>query len=740
MIVKETVYAQVEKSGNLPTLPEILLKLIDACDSEATPLTEIASIISKDPALSFKVLELVNSAYFGFQRTFTGVDQGVIYLGANSIKNIAVTTSIHQVFNRNRFKAVKHFNFGAFWYHSLLSATLAKRLASKTGFSSVDEAYLSGLLLDIGRLVLLSTFPKEHELILLETKHKQNELWAETQLIGVNHCEAGSWLVNKWKLNSLMADAIKYHHEPLEQVKEAFPLVKIAYVSSLLSENKLGQESINEAANLLLGLDSGDLRIIVEGANEEVLQIAENLAISVKRPASHGEGLHSKKMQPSGDKGALAEDPVEDLATAEDPDYSDRKGQARLTERIKNISLLSGVLESLIQADDTENIIEVFEQSMRILFSVEKVLFFLPEKDGILLKGRTSAANNLLHLSQGLTLPVQRSSSLIAQAYLSHSLTHLKTDGRHENLADEQVLSTLRCSTVLIVPFQADKEPAGVILLGLPDSVTLFPAGDCKLIEMIARQVGQSLLLEKMKARKAEEIEAERMAAVSMAARKFAHEINNPLGIITNYLTTISLKLSKDSAIQQELGIVSEEINRISSLVNQMDNFSKTPFLKFELTDITEVIEDLIQILKPSLLVDGRITLVFEPDPLLPQIETSRDGLKQILINLLKNASEAMEEGGSIEIKTNKILKNVHGSGVPPADGVEIVVEDDGPGLPESITKNLYKPFVTTKKSGHSGLGLSIVQKAVKDLGGSISCESRPAGGTSFSIYLPLKK
>jgi HD-like signal output (HDOD) protein/nitrogen-specific signal transduction histidine kinase len=740
MINKENVYRQIIKSGNLPTLPEILLKLIEACDNDATPLSEIASLISKDPALSFRVLQLVNSAYYGLRSTFTGVEQAVVYLGANSIKSIAITTSIHQVFSRKQLKTVKQFSIGTFWWHSLMCATLAKRIAKKTGYGSLEEAYLSGLLHDIGRLVLVSTFPKEHEWFLLETEDMQNELWAETQLIGITHCEAGSWLVSNWKLNSLMADAIRYHHGPQEQIKEAFPLVRIIYVSSLLRESNQNHERNCQAGDLLLGLNGTDLRDIVDGATEEVLHIAGNLEINVKPPFSVEKSRQVTAPQAEKERESAAGAAPNGTGLFEEQNSEETKSEAALTGRIKSISLLSGFLENLIQAGDSETIITVFEQAMRILFDITKVLFFLPDQDGVLLKGCTSSTSNLQHLSQGLVLSVQRSTSLIVKAFLDSSLIYLIAGNKQDNLADEQVLTAFRCETVLFVPLLADKKPAGIILLGLPDTVKTLSENDSRLIRMIVDQVGLCLFLERMKARKAEELDAERMAAVSMTARKFAHEVNNPLGIITNCLTTMSLKVAKENEIQEELRIVREEIHRISSMVNQMDMFSQTALTKFELTDVNGIIEDIIHIVKTPLFTASGTKITFRPEPMLPQIMTSRDSVKQILLNLLKNASEAMEHGGSVEVRTAIFTKKSYGSDVPRGDGIEIVVEDTGPGLPEPILKSLYQPFVTTKKNGHSGLGLSIVHKTVKDLGGSISCASIPSEGTSFSIYLPLEK
>ena len=717
MTNKENVYAKIRKSGNLPTLPEILLKLLEACDNDNTPISEIASIISKDPVLSLKVLQLVNSAYYGLQKKFKSVEQAVVYLGATSIKNIAITTSIHQVFDRKKFRGVKYFNINRFWYQSLLTATLAQRIAQATEYTSRDEAYLTGLLNDVGRLILVSTYPSEHESILLKTEDVQNVLWAEKQLIGVTHCEVGAWLIGNWNLDSLMGDAIRYHHEPLEQVQESFPLVKIIHLASLLGENNYGSELIAETADRLFGIDSSDVRGIVEGATEEVLQVADDLDIRIAVP-----GTEEFDSQPE----AASEEEI------------DEQSQAALTNRIKSISLLSGFLEGLIQAGDVEDILMAFERAVNILFDIEKVVLFLPDRSEGFLQGQTSPTSSMQHLSQGLTLSVQKSSSVIVESFKDAGVAYLSVAEPPRNMADAQILKAFGCSTLLLMPLAADQQTIGIGLLGLPESMNVLSHSDLKLMRVITQQVGQSLYLERMKVKKAEEIEAERMAAVSMTARKVAHEINNPLGIITNYLATMSLKFSRDDDIQDELGIIGEEINRISSMVNQMDMFSQSAFTRLEKTDVNTVIGDLVHLIRPSLFKPAATTLTFRPDNNLPRIMASRDALKQVIINLLKNAAEAMSDGGDVSIITSRVAQHQHEEGVPPADGIEIIVEDTGPGLPDTVKQNLFKPFVTTKVDGHSGLGLSIVDKTVRELGGTIRCESEPEEGTRFTIYFPV--
>ena len=220
-----------------------------------------------------------------------------------------------------------------------------------------------------------------------------------------------------------------------------------------------------------------------------------------------------------------------------------------------------------------------------------------------------------------------------------------------------------------------------------------------------------------------------------MTARKFAHEVNNPLGIIHNYLTTLKLKVADEDNISKELGIISEEINRISAMINRLDTFAQASFSASDLTNVNNIVADIVQLVKSSSLRETATEVVFNGDPDLPLIKTSPDGIKQIVINLLKNASEAMAGGGRVVVTTSRRQR----AGSDGDGDIVIRIEDNGPGLPESVKDNLYTPFISTKGIGHSGLGLSIVRKAVGDLGGTIECSSGPDRGTAFEIGLPIR-
>jgi nitrogen-specific signal transduction histidine kinase len=146
-----------------------------------------------------------------------------------------------------------------------------------------------------------------------------------------------------------------------------------------------------------------------------------------------------------------------------------------------------------------------------------------------------------------------------------------------------------------------------------------------------------------------------------------------------------------------------------------------------------DVIQNLCKIFFDALFAQHQVTVQTQFDPALPNIVTDRDKLIQIMINLMKNAAEAMQNGGTLLISTHgNIMRNGR-------EYIEISLKDDGPGIPAEIIENLFKPVTSTKGAGHAGLGLSIVKSIVDELDGRIFCQSNEISGTVFQILLPLQ-
>lgn len=717
MDTNKQIFARLKDSQNLPSLPQVLLQLIETCDKEDMHLSDIARILEKDPSISSRALALVNSSYFGLNGTFS-LDQAVVYLGADTIKNIAITVSVQQVFSK--LEKSKQISLSRFWWNSFASATYAKKIAKHVSYTNAEEAYLAGLLHDLGELLLWINFPEECEAIKNIVSSKSAQCKAEEEQIGINHCEAGAWLMKQWKLNSFITNTVLYHHSPLDQIKSAFPLVKIVYLAENFSQHR-GDDltAIYEIGNELFELSPEQVDEIHTGTEDDINEVAQSLGIKIQAPSEENE----------------------------EPESDSTEHDLNLTRQIKNYSLLHGFLENLVQAENRDGIFNAIEQALNVLFGVETIFFFLHDLKQQKLYGNGSSNNQYTEQLRNLVVSVEPGTSLLVTSMLENQLISSIKDEelKLNNLADAQLLDAAGGKGILYIPMLAKKKAVGVIAIAFPDSPDndLSSKSDQDLLKLLANQAAISLYLDDVKSKQAEEIQTARLNTASMAAAKVVHEVNNPLGIIKNYLKILAMKLPEKNSLTNELTILDEEINRISAIIKQLNDFSTSSQNKIELTDINNLFSNLLSILSKSVYYSANLKVHFTPDPDLPAIMTDGSALKQIIINLIKNAAEAMTDGGNVFIKAipkyNDEFKTHHGNTVI-GDFIELTIKDDGPGIPEKVLSRLFEPFTSTKGKGHSGLGLSIISTLVTEMQGVVECTSDKNNGTLFTIALPIKK
>jgi two-component system sensor histidine kinase PilS (NtrC family) len=228
----------------------------------------------------------------------------------------------------------------------------------------------------------------------------------------------------------------------------------------------------------------------------------------------------------------------------------------------------------------------------------------------------------------------------------------------------------------------------------------------------------------------------EDMAMLGELAAGIAHEIRNPLASISGSIQVLNDSLSKEEAhINRRLmEIVLREVSRLDHLVNDFLQFARPQRIEIEEFELNQLIMDTLYLFQNSqswsehLDIDTKITtpLTIKSDP---------HQLKQVFWNIFLNASEAMPKGGLISISAKKETDST--SSGESVESVRIKIEDNGPGLDQKISKDIFKPFSTTKKDG-SGLGLAIVKRLIEGLGGNVSGKNAARKGTRISIRLPV--
>lgn len=200
--------------GDLATLPEVTIKIIEIVEDAKSTARDLHEVIKNDPALSVKVLKVVNSAFYGLPGQVASVDRAIILLGLSAVKNIAIAASIARLFKGKRIS--EQFSAADLWRHSLAVAVAARSIAKISPHPVMsDELFVAGLIHDIGTLVERQTFPDEFaEVINRCLDGSGNFLETERQIIGADHQAFGVGLTTKWKFPRHLRAAVGFHHNP----------------------------------------------------------------------------------------------------------------------------------------------------------------------------------------------------------------------------------------------------------------------------------------------------------------------------------------------------------------------------------------------------------------------------------------------------------------------------------------------------------------------------------------------
>jgi len=221
---------------------------------------------------------------------------------------------------------------------------------------------------------------------------------------------------------------------------------------------------------------------------------------------------------------------------------------------------------------------------------------------------------------------------------------------------------------------------------------------------------------------------SDRLAMIGQIAAGTAHEIRNPLTSIKGFLQLFR-KSFEGLGLYKEQGYVDvmlTEINRVNELVNEFLMLSKPKHVTFRPTQLSHVLQEIMPIIRSEALMFG-VELLYEPLPELPQVIADQELLKQVFLNICKNGIEALSDEGGVLTVNEKIDTEER--------FVRIEVHDTGPGIPMFVIDKIFDPFFTTKEDG-TGLGLSVCQRIIHDLGGNIRVASK-GFGTTFTISIP---
>lgn len=205
---------------DLPTLPTTVARLIDIIDRPDTSAQDLSRIISSDQVLAAQILKLANSAYYGFPRKINTITLAIVVLGFETIKNLVLSVSVIDRFSR--YQHAIPFDVYLFWEHAIATGLASRMLARDFGYQVVGEAFVAGLLHDIGKYVMSLYFRDQFERVfsrMIDEDIPMFQLEAEL-LDGAHHGVIGGWLAERWNLPERIVEGIALHHTPADAEEE----------------------------------------------------------------------------------------------------------------------------------------------------------------------------------------------------------------------------------------------------------------------------------------------------------------------------------------------------------------------------------------------------------------------------------------------------------------------------------------------------------------------------------------
>jgi putative nucleotidyltransferase with HDIG domain len=722
----------------LPTLPQVAIRVLQATRSKSSSARDVVNIISSDQSLCTKILSLVGKASVGAARDVSTVHQAVVLLGFEAVRHAVLSVAVFGTFSKMKPTQASRFDRKAFWRHSLAVACAARLIAERWRTKVDPEvACVCGLLHDIGKVALDACLPKSYDRVAaMAASRRVSIMDVEREVLGLDHTMAGKRLAQRWRLPEGIAECVWLHHHSPDVLPDGVrhpDLVQIVNLSDTWArEQRLGNSgtpmegpsSADIAAQMnlpgdhlaevaaqmpaqiaqraeLLGLDttvSAEMYSqAAASANVELVRMAGDLATSNKRVIQHNRTL----------------DAINRLHGASNAVRS--PGDVCLSAATL-FGELSGLAEIIVFATRRDG--GVFYVGLAGPQGPDAEVFAAPEEIGTSTIGDTPPGETVLAQSApAAQVVLERYGDRLGSS--AHRLLPLVRDGAELGgilfAADSTLLKQVQALTREWALF------ASAVVAEIDRAYDHLDA------ERL--QLGLADVNRRLKATQQEVARARSLKMVAEMAGGAAHEMNNPLAVISGRAELLG-RQTGDSKIQQGLEIILAQAHRCSGIVNELMDFAKPEEPKKERVNLASLVSETAdEWRKESDLAEDQLILSMRDRDINADVDPVQ--IRVVLRELFKNAVEACEpERASLKVNCARDASDEH---------AEVTVADNGCGMAAEVVEKAADPFFSHKPSGRGrGLGLSRALRWCEINGGQLRIESQPGEGTQVWMQFPL--
>ncbi len=763
----DRIIEQLGTIEDIPPLPALASRIINSCFDDQINYRELAALIKQDPILTARILILINSPAFALPTKIEDLSHAISLLGKKQVRNLALSITIFNTFTTGGKERERE--MAAFWQHCVACAHACEEVAKELKYPHPEEAFIAGLLHDIGKLIAYHRLENNFSQLLSHLKNLPKDttqewppLNLENEILGAGHHLIGKWAAETWNFPAPIIEAVWLHHQPpLGGRNEPISLALIVrFADAICNLYNFGSSyfinhELDYSTSAPYARTVESLKIFLRFDQETLLNIYHTVDNRLHELSNCLEVVDN------------------DLYFAAIRKANRELGRLNL-EREKNLaelSLKNRLLVGLSAIDQKQGprpkrsllIDEIITQTMTLCQSQFAFCGLSPNDNATTCwLGRFADKTfSDKELKADKPLLVEENESFKPgngrQTKILATLKRLVLKKPDALLRNSRITPLKEHPTILVVPLceanqtietkvhgQLIVDCARLAYNGINHTILLetlshFAAGISDLIgrgQMTDHLAGQTEMITELN-RQSEEIQnellqAHRLATVGRLAAGAAHEINNPLTVISGQLQILKTKAEKSDDAEENIkrfNTMLAKVDTIARIVSDLLAYGRPQKAITQTVSVKNVIRQAIEAVKHR---QGFADISFTIDiPYsLPAVIVDSQQLGQILINLLINAQLAMPDSGSIGIRAacNR-------------NQVEISLSDTGCGIAQEHLPAIFDPFFTTRDpDSGTGLGLSIVHSLIEANHGSIEVRSTINKGTTFTIKLPTAK
>jgi signal transduction histidine kinase/HD-like signal output (HDOD) protein len=742
----------LQQLDQLPTLPSVAVRILELTSNERTNAIEVVRLIESDPALTARILRIVHRADGGTRIDLASVDRAVVLLGFEAVRNAVLAVSVFEVMgpssNEKSPAAGRRFNREEFWKHNVAVACCSELICEKLGREvEPSDGFLAGLLHDLGKLALDSALPKSYARVIEAVELVRGDIAeVERRIIGLDHLTVGKRVAERWSLPAFLRDVIWLHGQTPQAIPASVKRPKLVHVVTLADQivrrqhigysgNFAGSDVAQHELLAAIGIDAKALDDVLANLIARIEPRATALGLG----QSTSEDLYRQALtRANGELGRLTD---------------------QLTIKNKKLAVRSKFFEALSQ----------FHGELRPDAPPQVVLQAIAHTAcSVTALDRCGAFSLMAHNDQwqAQVLVAKRDGEVIESKLqvMPESAMPIDFDSAQAAVFQvnkpmewivEGVAPKLGGSRLFWIPLVSEGLTIGGVVIGgelgldarfmqQQGELTALSGGwslalrTCQIREesrLLSEQLANAN--RQLQSTQQELLNAKTMSSVGELAAGAAHEMNNPLTVISgrSQLLAVALKSSDDAKLSASASLIAEQAQRLSDIITDLMHFARPLPSQSEVCAVSAVLEESVQQAKTIANVlaptdDSRIVVRVNPD--VPGILADKQQVTQALAQIVANAIQADDAAGhpqagiTISAAFDRFGKQV-----------VVTIEDAGAGMDDATLKRAFDPFYSSQPAGRRrGMGLAKALRWVKANNGSIRLESQIDKGTSAVIVL----